>query len=333
MRAMESSATCTAILTAVLIGCSPPSFGDAARRVAGTLHLAPDGVQVEQSSLDARIAAAQVIYLGEQHGNPYHHAAQLKIVSDLVAYGRRPAIGFEVVSLTQTSDLLNYVFAPASDDPQAPARRLRAELGWAADGDNWRDYGPLLEFARANRLRVAGIDLPRGLRRRVSRVGADALTAVEREQLHDSGFADTAYRQLMHGRLDEAHCGFAPPALLGRLYETWLARNDAMAMVVTTLAAEQPEEPVVVIVGSGHVAHNMGVFERVAQRAPQLTQLNLGFRAERQDTSIREHFVPADLAGTSFAPTHEIIWLTPGDAGKGASPCAGLEEHMKKIGK
>jgi len=333
MHAMNPSAACAAILTALLIGCSAPSFGDPARRVAGTLHAAPDGAELDKSELLARLAAADVVYLGEQHGNPYHHAAQLKIVTDLVAAGRRPAIGFEVVSLTQTSDLMNFVFTPAGDDPEAPARRLRSELGWTADGDRWRDYGPLLEFARANKLRVAGIDLSRGLRRRISRVGAEALTAVERAQLYDSKFADAAYQQWMHERLNEAHCGFAAPALLGRLYETWIARNDAMTMVVTTLAAEQPGEPVVVVVGSGHVAHNMGVFERVAHRAPRLRQLNIGFRGQRADVTVREHFAPAELAGWRFAPAHEIIWLTPGGPAQGGSACAGLEEHMKKIGK
>ncbi|WP_332671777.1 ChaN family lipoprotein [Aromatoleum sp.] len=334
MRAIDRSTACALAAAAMLIGCSLPSFGEPGPPVAGTLHVAPDGTELDRTSFRMRLAAADVIYLGEQHGNRHHHAAQLGIVADLVASGRKPAIGFEAVSLTQTSDLMNYVFAPASGDAEAAARRLRSELGWTADGDRWRDYGPLLEFARANKLRIAGIDLPGGLRRRISRVGVQGLSAVERAQLYDTGFEDAAYREFMHGRLDDAHCGFARPALLDRLYETWLARNDAMMTVVTTLAAERPGEPVVVIVGGGHVAHNMGVFERVAQRAPQLRQLNIGFRGEQAGTTVPELFAPVEFAGRRFAPTHEIIWLTPGASGRAAaSPCAGLEDHMKKMGK
>ncbi len=334
MRAIDRSTACALAAAALLFGCSQPSSGETAAPVAGTLHAAPNGAEIDRTSFQIRLAAADVIYLGEQHGNRYHHAAQLRIVTDLVASGRKPAIGFEVVSLTQTSDLMNYVFAPTSDDADAPARRLRSELKWTADGEQWRNYGPLLEFARAHQLRVAGIDLPRGLRRRISRVGVQGLSAVERAQLYDSGFTDAAYREFMQGRLDEAHCGFAPPALLDRLYETWLARNDAMMTVITTLAAERPGEPVVVIVGGGHVAHNMGVFERVAQRAPQLRQLNIGFRGEQAGVTAPELFAPVEVAGRQFAPIHEIIWLTPSTpGGANASPCAGLEDHMKKMGK
>jgi len=106
-----------------------------------------------------------------------------------------------------------------------------------------------------------------------------------------------------------------------------------MTMVVTTLAAEQPGEPVVVVVGSGHVAHNMGVFERVAHRAPQLRQLNIGFRGQHADVTVREYFTPPEPSARRFAPAHEIIWLTPGGPAEGGSVCAGLEEHMKKIEK
>lgn len=334
MRAIDRSTACALAAAALLLGFSLPSSAETAPRFAGTLHVAPDGSELDRTSFILRLAAADVIYLGEQHGNPHHHAAQLRLVTDLVNGGRKPAIGFEVVSLTQTSDLMNYVFAPSSDDAEAPARRLRSELGWTVDGDRWRDYGPLLEFARANKLRVAGIDLPRGLRRRISRVGSQGLSAVERTQLYDTGFADPAYREFMQGRLDEAHCGFAPPALLDRLYETWLARNDAMMTVITTLAAERPGEPVVVIVGGGHVVHNMGVFERVAQRAPQLRQINIGLRGEQAGVSVPELFAPVEFAGRRFAPMHEIIWLTPAASGRaGVSPCTGLEDHMKKMGK
>jgi uncharacterized iron-regulated protein len=304
----------------------------------GTLHAAPDGATIDYEALNARIAAADVIYLGEQHGNPYHHAAQLRIVADLVAAGRRPAIGFEAVSLAQTSDLMNYVSAPTlAGTPDEAGRRLREELGWSADGDRWRDYGPLLEFARANKLRVAGIDLPRGLRRRISRVGVEGLTAVEREQLHDSKLVDPAYEQLMHERLNVAHCGVTPRELLGRLYATWLARNDAMTETITTLAAERAGEPVVVIVGSGHVANNMGVFERVAHRAPALRQLNIGFRGERPGVGIRDELAPVERAGRRFAAAHEILWLTPAGpverSSESTSPCKGLEDHMKNMGK
>lgn len=319
-----------ALLSALLIACSSHSAGEPVMP-PGTLHVAPDGATIDYAALRERLAAADVIYLGEQHGNPHHHGGQLRIVADLVRAGRKPAIGFEVVSLTRTSDLMGFVMAPPEQGD--PAKRLRDELSWDVYGSQWRDYGPLIEFARGNHLRIAGIDLAEGLRRRISRVGVDGLTAVERMQLYDTHFHDAAYEALMRERLDEAHCGFASEAAVGRLYETWLARNDAMAEIVTRLAAEQPGEPVVVIVGGGHVANDMGVYERVARRAPHLRQLNLAFIAERRGRTPLEEFAPVEQSGRQFAPPHEIVWLTPGGAKEAESPCGALEERMKKIGK
>jgi uncharacterized iron-regulated protein len=322
--------TGTAALLAALIAGCPPAAGAIADVSAETILAAADGAELDRSALAKRLAAADVIYLGEQHGNPYHHAAQLEVLNELVARGRRPAIAFEVASVAQTSELMSFVSsAQIPGHTVDPAQRLREELGWRA-GTEWRDYGPLLEFARKNKLRVAGIDLPRSLRRRITRVGVEGLNAVERAQFPDSGFADPAYEQLMRERLNAAHCGFAPPELVTRLYATWLARNDTMTMAVTALAAERPDEPVVVILGLGHVANNMGVYERVAQRAPALRQLNIGFRGRSADTRAADEIAPFDRFGRRFAAPHEIVWLTPPAAGA-AGPCDGLEQHLKKI--
>lgn len=334
MRAWRSTRSAT--LTVFLIAVPIPGCATAANaledRADELIVAAADGARLDRVALARRLANADVIYLGEQHGNPHHHAAQLEVLAALLVSGRRPAVAFEAVSVPQTSELTAFVLSqPIPGHAIDPVARLRDELGWKT-GSEWRDYGPLLEFARHNKLRVAGIDLPRSLRRRITRVGVEGLNAVERAQLRDSGFADAAYEALMRERLNAAHCGFAPPELVTRLYATWLARNDTMAMAVTALAAERPEEPVVVILGFGHVANNMGVYERVAHQAPALRQLNIGLRGRSNDTNAAEEIAPLDRFGRRFPAAHEIVWLTP-TVERAAGPCGGLEQHMKTIGK
>jgi len=319
-----------AVLCGVLAGCAAPLRGTAVDE-AETILAAPDGADLDHAALARRIDAADVIYLGEKHGNRFHHAAQLRVLRELVARGKRPAIAFEVVTQPETSELVSFVQAPPGGAD--PTDHLRQALDWRGDDYRWRDYGPLLQFARANQLRVAGIDLPRSLRRRISRVGLEGLIAVERRQLHDTGFVDAEYEEIMHERLNAAHCGFAPPDLRARLYETWVARNDAMAAAITALTAEVPGQPVVVIVGSEHAANNMGVFERVAHRAPTLRQLNIGLRGRAPGTDPIAEFAPVVRGSRRFAPAHEIVWLTPNDGMDQAAACAGLEQKMKKLSK
>ena len=62
---------------------------------------------------------------------------------------------------------------------------------------------------------------------RLQRRGLDGLTAFERSMLHSTGFADDAYRAKMFEHLKAAHCGYGNEDYLGRLYDTWIARNDA----------------------------------------------------------------------------------------------------------
>jgi uncharacterized iron-regulated protein len=251
-----------------------------------------------------------------------------------VTVGRNPAIGFEALSIPQTSDVMNFVSAgSAHGSSTGQVARLRSAIAWEDEDERWQNYGPLLEFARANKLQVAGIDLPRALRQRITRVGMSGLGVVERRQVPDSGFSDAVYETLMHERLNESHCGHAPPSLLSRLYETWVARNDAMALAITDLAKERPGRPVVVIVGWGHVANNMGVFERVAAHMPDLRQVNVGFRAVQRGKVPDAEMSVLTRGDRNFAPSHQVMWLTPGSPLQAPDPCAGLETRMKAISK
>lgn len=318
----------------VLSGCTLPGHMLPSDVQYGTLHVTPSGAEIGRGAFFARIEEADVIYLGEQHGNPYHHASQLEVVRRLVTVGRNPALGFEALSLPQTSDVMNFVSAGTSHASQTgQVARLRSAIAWDEEDERWRNYGALLEFARANKLQVAGIDLPRALRQRITRVGMSGLGVVERRQVPESGFSDVAYETLMHERLNDSHCGHAPPNLLSRLYETWVARNDAMALAISDLVKEQPGRPVVVILGWGHVANNMGVFERVAARMPGLRQVNVGFRAVPGGNLPAAEMSVLTRGDRSFAPSHQVMWLTPGSPLQAPDPCAGLERRMKAISK
>ena len=48
-----------------------------------------------------RARRADVVYLGEQHDNPAHHAHQRAVVEALVARGVRPALAFEMLDEDQ----------------------------------------------------------------------------------------------------------------------------------------------------------------------------------------------------------------------------------------
>lgn len=320
------------VLAAVLLGgCSshqtPVASGDLplAETIFQVNDAGTDLLPLSRSALLGAMANAQVIYLGERHDNPYHHQAQRLLLRELIQMGKKPALGFEFFSQEQTGWLMHATQGKPSalHKPTTPATprealsALRKQLGWE-DNPDWEHYVGLLELAREHRLPVFGADLPRATRLRLTRPGRHDLYAVERIGLVNTGLDHPDYRLLMEDKLSRSHCGAASKELLARLYDTWLARNDAMANAIVTMRRDLPsDQPVVVILGAGHVEHGMGVFERVAHLAPTLRQFNLGLVEEEDPPPFR--LPKPELAGqTLFPPLHPYIWLTPKASPEGA---------------
>jgi uncharacterized iron-regulated protein len=293
-----------------------------------------DSRELTKEELFERLVGAQVIYLGEKHDNPRHHELELAVARELVERGRRPALGFEFFSVEQTSLLMSYATWSSATHPGAargsPEDFLRSQLGWGEEQQqNWAFYGPLLEFAREQGLPVFGADLSWAIRTRIVRVGIDGLTNVERHQLSPTGFHHPVYEKLMRQKLAKAHCGLADDDYIDRLYQSWVARNDAMAMAITEMLAQRPEEPVLVVLGASHVQYNMGVYERVEEYDPGIVQVNLGFReVAPEPRPVADYLQPLDFDGTRFPPDHEIIWFSPRFESEIVASCEAMRRHF-----
>ena len=290
-----------------LCGCGGPVAG----RAPAPGPLAPR--LVVPITQDATVAAqavarlargADVVYLGEQHDNPAHHAHQRAILDALLATGARPVVAFEMLEEDQQPLLERAVTEARSAD------ELERRLGWRARG--WPDfsmYWPLFEVAARERLAVVALDLDRAVTRRIAREGlaslgssATALTSLlPTDGAREAGIART---------IRDGHCGLLPEARLPAMVAAWHARNVTMARRLA--AALERGRPVVVIVGRGHqdaggLPAQLDVLRpRTRQLVVSLVELPAGERPE------------SVVAGTAG----EVVWLTP--AVERGDPCAGL---------
>lgn len=277
---------------------------------------AKDLKELNQTELITKMSRADVIYLSEKHDNPRHHEIQLEILESLVAQGKKPAIGFEFFSVDQTGYLMEYVSGVASPfvkkSPHSKEMLLRRNLGWAdASDERWKFYFSLIDFAKKHHLRAFGTDISPGLTLRIRRFGLNQLSTQEKKQLHDSGFSDPNYEKLMHKKFTAAHCGWSSPVLLDKLYQTWVARNDAMANSIVDFLGDNENEPVVMIVGGGHTEHNMGIVERVAHLRPKVKQLDLGLsEIAMEQLGVEAYFEGETIDTRTFSPPHEFLWFT-----------------------
>jgi uncharacterized iron-regulated protein len=265
------------------------------------------GEELSRDALNARLRAAQVIYLGEAHDESAHHRAQLDVLHRLVEMGKPPAVGFEIFGAGQTHLLAEY--ARRTDDADAWLRRA---AGWTMHGDpNWGYYGALLQYARSQHLELFGIDLEQNLRQRLTRLGFEGLDAHDRAKLQSTGFDDPIYRKVMLEELEASHCGYGDQAFFARLYDTWIARNDAMARAIVSMLKEDSSRPIAIIVGAGHTRYGMGVVERVAHLSPGTRQLDIGLRSVTTDrVRAEEYYGVRPSAAPDYPPTHDLVWFT-----------------------
>lgn len=319
-------------LLLALAGCStsPASPGIAPSPLEGRIFDTASNRELGPAGLDARLMAAEVIYLGETHDEPAHHEAQLQVLHRLVNAGHPPAVGFEMFATDQSATLQEYLRRTAGADAW-----LRQAVGWSApDSPNWEYYGALLRYAHSAKLELFGMDLDGGLVRKLTRVGLAGLDASERARLESSGLQDPLYRKVMLDEFAASHCGHADQTFLDHLYDTWVARNDSMARAIVARLNAAPTRPVVAILGLEHTSWGMGVVARVAHLRPGTRQLNIGLRAAIPDaTRPEDYFGESPAAAPDYPPSHEIVWITRSTPGRPtvAERCArAFPEHERQ---
>ena len=323
-RRMLSAILVVAIL---LSGCAaevtrqPHTHAPETHVLVGKIYRAGEAAPMPFSALLEKMKSSDVIYLGETHDNTRHHHIEQQVIFQLIDQGLRPALGFEFFSREQTSHLLRYRNSgrmsgkiKGHGDATAFERLLRAQLGWESNRDrDWQRFLPILRKARELQLPLFGADLPAGLKVSLVRYGYDGLNGVEKLIATRTTFDDPGHRDWMVERLQELHCGMGDAAFANRLYETWLARNEAMAEAIVAMIGENPGQPVVVITGGGHLEYDLGTYERVQNLMPDVRQLNIRMLQVRDGmTEPSDYFAPLVRDGRDFGPPHEYLWFTSG---------------------
>lgn len=217
----------------------------------------------------ANIAAASeyagrdVLFLGEVHDNPAHHATQARIVTEVAP----KAIVFEMLTEDQAARVTPKLVADAA--------ALEAALEWADSG--WPDfslYYPV--FAAAPQATIRGAAVPRDEARKIMEMDlADAFgKGAERFGLNRPLPDDqqTAREDLQR----VAHCDALPDTLLPMMVDMQRLRDARLAAVAID-ALDQTGGPVVVITGNGHARADWGApaLARLA-RGDSITVFSLG---------------------------------------------------------
>lgn len=204
---------------------------------------------------------ADVVFLGEVHDNPAHHARQ----ADLVAALRPAALVFEMLTDAQ-ADLIT---PDMMTDPDV----LAAAVDWANSG--WPDfamYAPI--FSAAPDAVVYGAQVPRDQTRKAAFEGVETVfPEVEKYGLDTA--LPAAEQQAREDLQLAAHCNTMPADMLPVMVDIQRLRDAALAHGVDRALA-LGQTPVVVITGNGHARTDWGAPRILRDIHPQLTISALG---------------------------------------------------------
>ena len=292
--------------------------------------------EIDFESLIKDISLYDVIYLSEKHDNPEQHKIQERVIHTLIEQGLIPTIGFEFFSMEDTSDLLNFVdsgkAAHSKKIEKIIEADLRKKLRWDTQSDQmWNYYYSLLSIAKKEKLQIAGIDLPATLKKRITRNGITGISPIEKEQVFTTQLADENYKDYMYSIFKAVHCGMGNKKMQSRLYDTWVARNDQMALSITRLYKHR-KGPIVIIIGGGHTEYGLGGIDRVAAIDKAIKQVNIALKEISVEPSdLSEYAAPLELEGFEKAPQADYLWFT--QRVSYTDPCEEFKESLKKMKK
>lgn len=263
----------------------------------GTIAHLPTGVEISKDRLIDLLAAARVIYVGEVHDNLEEHRVQLEILKAL--WERNPggvAVGMEMFR-RQAQPQLNQWVGGQLDEKSF----LRM---WY---DNWRMdiayYREILEFIRANRIPLIGLNTPHKLEMRVGMKGIEGLSSEERNTLPEIDRDDPYHRLAVeaifkgHSPSGRGNSGFES------FYDTMLLWDETMAESIARYltSPEGRDKKMVVFAGGFHVNYGFGIPRRAFRRFQVPFQIVIPYSLEipaekRFQTEITSPDIPLPLS-------------------------------------
>lgn len=240
----------SAVVLSVLITVSCGSSVEKLLRTA-------DGRHISFTEMMDSLVNVPLVFVGEHHNNPSHHAAQLQVIRALHEEGKNVAIGLEMFHAGHQEEIDSW---------------LRGEMdthdfvnvyyhNWS---EPWALYGDILHFARENGLPLIALNASPEITSQVSAHGFGSLTEAQLQELPGvSCNIDDDYEKFIRRVIGEHEGG---PRSFRRFCEAQMVWDTTMAYRTVRYLEENPDHTMVVLAGSGH-SWKRGIPEQVRRQA------------------------------------------------------------------
>ncbi len=275
---------------------------------------------------------ARVVYLGEFHTSAENHLVQQRIIEALYRENPSLIIGVEMFPRSAQSVLDRWRLGLLSEE------RFLEEAEWKRNwGYPYRFYRPIFTFARDHRIRIAGLNAPGPVVKKIAREGIASLTPEESLSIAAPPVQDNPeYRKRLR-EIYNAH-------VRGKIknFDTFLMSqltwDETMAeSVATLLAGSDPGDMIVVLLGNGHISRDFGVPQRAGRRLDHTYKTLASVPLEGMEEGIGEKLGDYALVlENAAAPPHRGrlgVMLRPREDGGGLEILGVLpESRAEKAG-
>lgn len=273
IRSVRTSSIAVVGAAAVLAACAPARLatGPAPATESRVVHAA-SGRDVGLAALADAAARADVVFFGEQHGDPATHRAELALLAAVGARNPNVVVSLEMFERDVQGTLNAYLAGQVPESlflaTARPARRYAT------------DYRALVELARANGWPVVAANVPRPVAAAVSRAGLAALDTLPDRTLaarelscpRDVYFERFAKQMTSHNDSSRSATRDSapppPPMNVERYYESQCVKDETMAESIAGAWRRARGAVVIHYLGSFHSDHGLGTAERLRRRLP-----------------------------------------------------------------
>jgi uncharacterized iron-regulated protein len=295
------------VLTGLALACVPLLTSHAATRDGVSLKALDLDAPLALDNLATQLASKRVVFVGEIHTRYDNHLNQLEIIRRLHEVHPNLAIGVEYFPKQLQPQVDAYIEGKSTED-----QFLRATDYYRVWGYDYRLYAPIFRFAREQRIPVLALNVPESLPSKVAGVGLAGLTKQERASLPaEIPPADAAYQTRLRSIFEEHAMGKAGPGAFNHFVEAQTVWDESMAANAADYLKANPDRPMVILAGAGHLEYGSGIPSRLERRthATYAIVLSSGEEIEPQIAdyivlSKTEELPPAGALGVSLKAEH-----------------------------
>jgi len=254
----------------------------------GSIISAETGSPISYENLIDDLEGVQIIYVGERHNVQSHHDIQLRLIKDI--FKSQPYVSVGMETFDRTYQQILYLWS----DGELSEKEFMEKMHWYA---NWKYdyelYKDILLFLMNNKIRLVGLNIPPHIQAKIAIGGIESLADDEKKYLPKEIDTSDADHKAYLEKIFKQH-NIKGREKFDNFYMAQCVWEDIMA---ESISQNLKGNPMIVLVGNGHIVHKYGVPDRAFRRT---------------GASFKTIFLaPAGIEAGAELSYADYIWVTP----------------------